>query len=997
VLAKFTLLYRGFFKFFLLLILLSGVNKITIAQCPPNIDFEEGTFNGWQCWVGHTYVSGNKNDIRWDVPPINTPVNPGLYPGRFQMLSSFPGNGLDPFGQFPVNCPNGSGHSIKLGNQSGGHEAEGASYTFTIPPGQNQFNIIFHYAVVFQGPQHATFEQPRLVIDVRNVTDNVKIDCSSFDFFKDTSSTALPGFFLSTNNPTGTPVWCKNWSATSVKLDGYAGKTIQLFFKTADCIFTAHFGYAYVDVNTECSSSFVGAAYCPDDTAINVTAPYGYQFYKWWDIANPTIPLATTQTINFTPPPPSGTTLKVALEPYNGYGCPDTLTVQLLDTLSVFANAGPDRLSCQNAPVQIGTNSSPGFVYSWSPVTGLSNPNISNPIATPSVTTEYVLTVRNFGGGCLSTDTVIVKGAVLDNSIQQTGISTYCFGDPQAAVLHAKPADSIQWYRNNIAIAGANDTLYNVVQTGTYHATVFSFVGCSLATADIAITVNPVPVVGFASNAQDQCFNNHQFIFTDTSKIAFGTLNYSWDMGDVSPLLTSQNVTYSYALPGTYIVKQKVVSNFGCTDSVSYTVHVFDSPVAGFDADIKGTCFKNNSFKFTNSSTLAVGAMKYLWDFGDSNTDTTRDVTHSYTQPNTYTVRLTVISDKGCPNDSAFNITVHPDPSVDFKEPNNQQCFGNNLFNFVNNSTILTGSMQYLWSFGDGATDTTRDAAHSYAGPGDFMVKMVVLSNKGCTDSTSKPYKVFKYAFADFKVDPICINLRLPLFNQTINTSPFILTYLWEFGNGATSTVQNPVYSYPDEGLFTIKLSVSSVQCPQTISVKKIDVLADLPARGIKYSDVEAVMNFPEKLKARQIGNTVLWTPALNLDFTNSYRPSFKGLASQLYYVQLKTSTGCLTVDTQFVKIIKKIKIYVPKAFTPDGNGVNEYLYPTLMGFKKLNSFRVFDRWGKLLFASQTERPGWDGRINGNLQETKTVVWMVEAVDVDGVTHREQGTTIILR
>ncbi|MBK7124020.1 MAG: hypothetical protein IPH68_15280 [Chitinophagaceae bacterium] len=112
-----------------------------------------------------------------------------------------------------------------------------------------------------------------------------------------------------------------------------------------------------------------------------------------------------------------GTTLQVALTPYAGYGCNDTLTAVLLDTLTVFANAGPDRLSCQNAPVQLGINPRQGFVYSWSPVTGLSNPNISNPIATPSVTTQYILTVTNAGGGCLTRDTVIVNAAVIDNSI----------------------------------------------------------------------------------------------------------------------------------------------------------------------------------------------------------------------------------------------------------------------------------------------------------------------------------------------------------------------------------------------------------------------------------------------------------------------------------------------------------------------------------------------------------------------------------------------------
>jgi gliding motility-associated-like protein len=917
------------------------------------------------------------------------------------MLRAVPGSGRDYYGNFSKNCPNGSGYSIQLGNDSVQGRAEGMSYTFTIPAGQNTFSLSYYYAMVLHEGNigsHTAQTQARLNIIVENITDATLLPCQLDPFVIGTS---LPGFIKSFVPPrapaSSGDVYYKPWAASSIKLDNLAGKTIRIFFQTADCTQGGHFGYAYIDIASQCSSAFIGAAYCPDDTAVNVTAPFGFDTYKWWDITDPATILATTQTINFTPPPASGKTLQVAMTPFLGYGCPDTLTVSLLDTLHVFANAGPDKLSCQNAPFQLGVNPTPGFVYSWDPVTDLSDPTISNPIATPSVTTQYVLTVRNTGGGCLTTDTVIVKAAVLDNSIQQIGISTYCFGDPQSAILKVKPADSIQWYRNNIAIAGANDTLFSVLQTGTYHATVFSFVGCNLTTPDITITVNPMPVVGFTHNTPDQCFNNHQFVFTDTSSIAFGTLSYTWDMGDASALINSKNVNYSYAMPGTYTVKQLVVSNQGCTDSAFYTVNVFDSPAAGFDSNIKGTCFKNNQFVFTNTSTLAVGTIKYLWNFGDGITDTTRNVTHAYTNPGTYTVRLTVTSEKGCPNDSAFNITVYPDPVVGFIEPNAQQCFGNNLFNFINTSTVLTGSLQYLWSFGDGTTAITRNAAHSYAGPGEFTVKMVVLSDKGCTDSTSNNFKVFKYAIADFKVEPICTGVRLPLFNRTINTSPSVSTFLWDFGNGATSTQQNPIYSYPAAGTFTIQLSVSNVQCPQTISVKKINVVIDAPAAAIRYPDVEAVMNFPEQLKARQIGTTVLWTPSLNLDFSTSYRPAFKGLTSQLYNVALKTVTGCLTVDTQFVKIKKKIQIYVPTAFSPNGNGLNENLYPVLMGFKKLNYFRVFDRWGKMLFQSQTERPGWDGRLNGEKVALQTVVWMVEAVDVDGVTHKEQGTTILLR
>lgn len=975
-----TAFYNRCKKYFFLLTLLLSVNKIALAQCPPNIDFEFGDFTNWKCYTG-SFVS----------PSILSLFPSAPTPNRHTINAAVPGSGLDPYGFFPIDCPNGSGKSVRLGNSGGGGQAEGISYTFTIPAGQNQFNLIYNYAAVLQdgGVNHDSTNQPRLLIRVRNVTDDKTIDCSSFPFIVG----GISGFLTS---PVNSTVLYKPWAANSINLNNNAGKTIEILFVTTDCGFTAHFGYAYVDVNTECQSAFIGASYCPDDTAINVIAPFGYQNYVWWN-STFTTQLGNTQTLNFTPPPPPGTRVAVVLDPFSGYGCRDTLYADLLDTLTVFANAGPDRLSCEKAPIQIGVNPTPGFVYSWSPVTDLSNPNISNPIATPSVTTTYVLTVRNSGGGCLTTDTVTIKAAVLDTTVNVTGFLTGCITPANPTILKVPLADSIQWYRNTIAIPGANDTIYNVVQTGAYHVTVFSFQGCNLTSSDVNIFVNPTPVVDFATNTLIQCFNGHQFVFTNNSTIAFGTMSYNWNLGD-GTILTTPNVTHSYADTGTYIVRLIVTSDQGCIDSVSYTVTVYESPVAAFDVNTRAICQKINDFIFTNSSTLGVGTMKYLWDFGDGNTDTARDARHYYRNPGTYTVRLTTTSEKGCPNDSAFNITVNPEPVVGFSEPNAQQCFGNNQFNFINTSTVLTGGLaQYLWDLGDGTSATTRDVTHSYAAAGDYTIKMVATTDSGCVDSIYKNVKIFKFAIADFKVDPVCVNLRLPLFNQTVNTSPSVLTWLWDFGNGVTSTLQNPVYSYPVSGNYPIKLTVSNVHCPQTVSVKQINVTVDEPLPGIRYADVEAVMNFPEQLQARQIANTVLWTPATSLDFSNSYSPSFKGLASQLYQVQLKTKTGCITTDTQFVKIKKKIEIYVPTTFTPDGNGRNDYLYPVLMGFKTLKSFKVFDRWGKLLFQTTTERPGWDGRVKGDRQEIQTVVWMVEAVDVDGVTHKRQGTTIILR
>ena len=979
------------YKYFFLFALLFTTSKNIQAQCPPNIDFEFGDFTNWECWVGHTFDLGGKNAIIWDAPGL--PVPPALYPDRFQMLSSFPGNGRDAFGHFPVNCPNGSGHSIKLGNETGGNEAEGVSYTFTIPAGQNSYNLIYNYAVVFQDPGHPDYQQPRLQIEIFNITDGLRIDCSSFDFI---ASSGLPGFYLSNTNNTGTPVWCKNWSANSIKLDGLAGKTIRLFFKTADCIFTQHFGYAYIDVNTQCSSSFTGAAYCPDDAFINVSAPFGYQKYTWWDAGFTTI-LGNTQTINFTPPPASGTTIAVVTEPYAGYGCLDTLYANLLDTLTVQSNAGRDTLSCNYSPVLLGTNSTPGYSYSWSPPTALSSPSISNPIATPAVTTQYVVTTTNAGGGCATKDTVVVIASQLDSSLQQFGPSVLCPDGVTTIVLQVQPADSIQWYRNNVAIPGANQTQYTVLQTGDYYATVFSFAGCRNNTVVKTITINPVPQAGFATNTLNQCLKNNQFVFTNSSTISAGTIQYSWNMGD-GTIFTTTDVNYIYSTPGSYTVKLMVTSDNGCIDSAIQKVNVFESPVAGFTINTNEQCFKNNKFIFTNTTSQATGNLYYKWDMGDGNIIVnSTDVVYSYTQPGNYRVKLLVDTDNSCPDSVSFNVTVNPSPVAGFTVPNAQQCFTNNLFNLTNSSTILSGTMQYVWTMGDGTTLSSADVAYSYAQPGDYVVKMLVISDKGCTDSSNANVKVLPFATADFTAESICTNLNVPIINKTFNNTATNLNYLWDFGNGQTSAVANPVYSYPQGGTYTISLSVNTNQCPMPLTVKKIDIFIETPTPAIRYADKDAVINFPERLQARQIGNSVLWQPSINLDFPDSYTPNFKGEFPRLYTIELTTQKGCITVDTQYVKTHKKIEIYVPTTFTPDNNGLNDYLRPVLLSFRTVNYFRVYNRWGKLLFQMQSDRPGWDGRVNGVLQDTQTVVWMIEAVDVDGVVHKKQGTSILLR
>jgi len=194
-----------------------------------------------------------------------------------------------------------------------------------------------------------------------------------------------------------------------------------------------------------------------------------------------------------------------------------------------------------------------------------------------------------------------------------------------------------------------------------------------------------------------------------------------------------------------------------------------------------------------------------------------------------------------------------------------------------------------------------------------------------------------------------------------------------------------------------VSLSVSTDQCPRPLSIQKRFVFVDAPKPGKNNPYAVAVINLPLTLQARNIGDQATWTPATNLDNPKSYTPVFVGERDQLYTIELKTNSGCITIDTQLVKVVKNISIYVPNSFTPNKDGLNDVLRPVMYGIKELNYFRVYNRWGQLVFETQDPKQGWDGRQRSAPAEMQTVVWMLEAIGADGKTYRAKGSTVLIR
>jgi gliding motility-associated-like protein len=330
--------YRGIYRLLLITVSLVFVQPHLHAQCPPNIGFDEGTFDHW------TFDTADVSSKRvLFSKPLTKPVA-----GRFQLFEK---DGLikwDPYGGFLVNCPNGSPYSIRLGNDGIG-EVNGVSYTINIPADKNDYSIVYNYALVLQNPNHTGHNQPRFTAKVFDITTSQYIECSSFDF---AASSGLPGFLTSKDTVRGAGIVYKPWSPVTIKLTGYAGRQVRLEFVVADCMEGGHFGYAYLDVNPECRSAIGGNEICEGSTSTLLTSPFGFKEYRWYNADFSSL-LGTENTLVLSPAPPLNTVIALEIRPYPGSGCvdtlyttikrlPDPLVFNVKDTLSACAPAEAD-------------------------------------------------------------------------------------------------------------------------------------------------------------------------------------------------------------------------------------------------------------------------------------------------------------------------------------------------------------------------------------------------------------------------------------------------------------------------------------------------------------------------------------------------------------------------------------------------------------------------------------------------------------------------------
>ena len=395
---------------------------------------------------------------------------------------------------------------------------------------------------------------------------------------------------------------------------------------------------------------------------------------------------------------------------------------------------------------------------------------------------------------------------------------------------------------------------------------------------------------------------------------------------------------------------------------------------------------------FVNQSANNSNAPAYHWDFGviPISNDTSNLVNPSYTYPDTGTYVVTLISNPGKPcSDTAKKlIYAYPALKINFNDPG-AQCLKNNSFNFSVQGAFLP-STTYTWSFGANATpsiSTANNPTNIVFNQSGFIPIILYAKQYACRDTFSDTIHVIPRPEAKINNLPtiLCDPATVAFSNGSSSELP--LKYFWQFSNGNTSTLFEPTQIFTPVGVYGVSLTVITTSvCADTNMVSITNVTVNpKPYAGFTFSPQVTTIFDPQiSINSTASWDVLYWQYQFG-DGTSSSFPfenhTYQEYGDYLISQMVTNKYGCVDKIEQLVKILPEYRFWVPNAFTPDDNLLNDYFLPIAIGVINYE-FDVFDRWGEKLFSTKNPKQGWNGFYKGNECEQGIYVWRITCKNV---------------
>jgi len=715
-----------------------------------------------------------------------------------------------------------------------------------------------------------------------------------------------------------------------------------------------------VNPNPTLSASALPATICAGQSSALSAA--GANTYSWMPGS------LTGSPVNVTP----SSTTSYTVTGVSSLGCSGTasITVTVNPNPTVGATATPAAV-CFGQSTNL--SASGAASYTWSPA-GQTGTPVS---VTPSATSVYTVTGTS-AAGCTGSATLTVAVNPLPSVSATANPGAVCAGS--TSVLTGNGANTYSWTPGSIT---GSPVSVSPATTTTYTVTGTSAAGCS-GSNTVTVNVNPLPVITASASPPAFC------IGSGTSLTAGGATTYAWShgAGNSNPAVISPLVSTTYTVTGTMA---------GCSNTASVSVTVFQIPVINVNASPGNICIGSSSVL------TAFGADTFIWSPAASLSATSGNSVSAH--PTTNTV-YTVTGDRnGCSGSESVSVDVHSSITVNVNPVSDTICNGNN--------TLLTagGAVYYHWTPSASLSSSTGTTVT--ANPTATTTYIVTGTDAtGCTGSASAVIALFNNANIPFVTLPKegCAPLGVG-FEYIPDGQIDMSTLHWDFGDpmnsGDVSGLTNPTYSYNESGLYIVSLSGMSVFGCAVADYDTI-IAWQAPEADFMFHPTISETNNPlvDFYDQSYFASTWSWNfgdPGAGTNNSSILQyPSHTFTDTGTFTIQLVVTNEnqCSDTAVKNLKVRESYEFFMPNAFSPNGDGVNETFIGQGVGIVE-NEFDmyIYDRWGEKLFHSDNLFVGWDGRdaSNGEPIEQGLYVWIVMLTDRTGIEHQLTGTVMMIR
>ena len=667
-------------------------------------------------------------------------------------------------------------------------------------------------------------------------------------------------------------------------------------------------------------------------------------------------------------------------------------------------------LECDDLSVLFQNNSSGGTFYEWDFGDGVYSTEVSPTHVYPDTGVYFAVLIANPGWPCADTaySTVNVYPGMTANYeyITACADSDLFFTDLSVSIN----GDITNWNWNfgdgNVSQSQNSEHAYT---TGGYYSVTLTTIndkGCVDVTFQ-NIYVYPKPQIDFST--AEPCVNNSIDFDNLTTLDSGSVVSWLWDMGGLYSDST-EDISYYFDSVGFYDVTLSAVSSFGCINTYTQTIYIKPLPISEAGPD---TIICSGDAITIGTSVLSGHTYDWTPLTGLSNpfvsaptvsviNDTTFVVSTNYVVTTTY---------DGCTSTDNVSIGVFPEISASIPYQS-EQCFPDNKFFFDANG-VYGPNATFEWDFGDGVGVSISDTvSYSYSDTGSFNVTLTIRDND-CESTTSIITKVYDVPIAtfDFESQVGCkpFTVVFNAWSQGGNIADSQLVYIWDFGDGDSAFTQTTSHTYDPEGTYIPSLTIKLGVCEGYEEMTKYDTVTVLPSptagiivnpnQGSIYNPIINIIDVSDGADDCYL----VVVPGDTLEFCdyehNYFDPTLPYDETVSYDItQIVTNSyGCSDTITVSIDILPEYIFFAPNCFTPNQDGMNELFLGKGYGIIDFEMY-IYDRWGDMVFKTNSLKEGWDGRVNGGKEKAQqdVYVYIVNIVDIYQKQHKVVGRVSLI-